>query len=82
MVEENYSMRITEEQLKLNLKMVEDNFSIWSLKYNFNSTWQLEIPDGYFQLQILIAKEARRCCREEGSEESRDRKWKLKHKQC
>jgi hypothetical protein len=53
--------------------MVEDNWSLWSLKYNCNSTWQFEFPDEYFLLQ-RIAKDARRCCREEGSEEKRGRK--------
>jgi hypothetical protein len=33
------------------------NYSLWSLKYNYNWTWHLEIPDGYFQLQRTAKKE-------------------------
>jgi hypothetical protein len=53
--------------------MVEDKRSLWSLKYNCNSTWQLELPDGYF-LFHRTAKEVRRFCKEEVSEGRRGRK--------
>jgi hypothetical protein len=57
----------------LNLRLEEDYCSLWSLKYNCNWTWQLELPDGYFLLQ-RIAKYATRCCREDGIEGRRGRK--------
>jgi hypothetical protein len=56
--------------------MVEDNFSLWRLMYNCNWTWQLELPDGYFQLQTTD-KQARRCCKEEQSEWRRGRKQEV-----
>jgi hypothetical protein len=65
-----------EVQMQLNLRLVEDKCSLWSLKYNCNWTWQLELPDGYFLLQ-RIAIDARRWCREEGSEGRRDRKQEV-----
>jgi hypothetical protein len=58
-------------------KMVEDNYSRWSLIYNCNQTWQIELPDGYFILQ-KVAKDARRFCKEKGSEGRRGRKKEVK----
>jgi hypothetical protein len=81
----NWSLRSPEVQLQLKPEksgstvtielenMEEDKCSLWSLKYNCNWTWQLELPIGYFLLQRR-AKDARRWCREEGSEGRRDRK--------
>jgi hypothetical protein len=54
-------------------KVVEDNYSLWGLKYSCNRTWQLEISDGY-SLWQRIAKDTRRCFKEEESEEKRGRK--------
>jgi hypothetical protein len=55
-------------------KMVEENYSLWSLKYNCNWTWQLEFPDGYFLLQRTDKEVSRRCFKKEGIKEKRDRK--------
>jgi hypothetical protein len=72
--EDNWSLRSPEVHQTIELeKLVEDNCSLRSLRYNWDWTWQLDLPDGYFQLQRTF-KEVRRWRKEEESEGRRGRK--------
>jgi hypothetical protein len=74
LIEDNWSLRSPEVQLTIELGSWQKTIEAWEVrKYSYNWTWQLELPHGYFQWQRIV-KDARRCCREEGSEGRRSRK--------